>query len=148
MVDIRDNRSITAETYFDSLLHWVTVMRLAVNANELGDMSDVMHAQLKAKAVEVAIVSAELQQEMPALIKRLLILGLGANVEELPRALVPHFGSSGSSAAHVSTNCQKLQEEITLATDEGIGFTLAMQAQLKKECPNLQFPARAHEHPP
>jgi hypothetical protein len=133
---------ITFETYLNSLLNALNVIRLSINPNALGTGPDLMlPSDLKVRAVEAANVITELHALMPAFVEKLLTIALGPQCKELAKILTSHVGTSAPGA----TNCQQLQGEIDLLANEGMGFLLALQTQLKKECPNLVFPPRRQE---
>lgn len=132
---------ITYDAYLNDLLKVLNTLRLSVNPNALGTGSDLMFPEdLKTKAIEVMNLTNEVGHLLPAFTGRLLTLALGAQYHELPKILPLHLGSPSQSSSTV--NCEQLQQEIYTAADAGVQFTVAQQAELKKECPHLTFPPR------
>jgi hypothetical protein len=129
---------ITYDTYLDDLLKVLNTLRLSINPNALGTGPDLMLPEdLKGKAIEVMNLTNEVGHLLPAFTERLLTLALGAQYRELPKILPLHPG--GLSQTSSSINCEQLQNEIYLALDAGVRFTIAQQEEFKKVCPHLTF---------
>jgi hypothetical protein len=133
--------AITYDAYLNDLLKVLNTLRLSINPNAIGTGPDLMLPEdLKAKAIEVMNLTNEVSHLLPAFTERLLTLALGAQYRELSKILPLHLGSPSQTASII--NCEQLQQEIDRAADAGLQFTLAQQAEFKKECPGLKFPPR------
>jgi hypothetical protein len=129
---------ITCDAYLNDLLKVLNTLRLSVNPNALGTGSDLMLPEdLKAKAIEVMNLTNEVGHLLPAFTERLLTLTLGAQFHELPKIVPLRPGSLIQTSSGI--NCEQLQNEIYLALDAGVRFTIAQQEEFRKVCPHLIF---------
>lgn len=129
--------TITCDTYLDGLLNAINLLRLSINPNALGTGSDLqLPAALKDKTVEVLNSLNDIYEATPPFTGYISALILRPKCDELSKLLLrlsdPTVDAGG-------VNCKRLQEEIYVALDAGIHFTLTMQEQFKKECPGLNF---------